>query len=177
MNNAGIQIGSNFHWTEINKQKTVLDVNLVALFVVTKLCLPLLIKAKGRVVNIASIAGYVPLIGAAAYTASKHGVVGFSSVIRAELYPLGVDVVHIAPGFMRTPLVENISSELRKTFESLPEDVRAMYPGVTDTKISERFQHLMNLLVRRTSLFGWTWLQGIYRFFLSFLLSFIHPGQ
>lgn len=137
-----------FHWTDLSKLRAVLDVNLVAVFAVTKHLLPQLIKARGRVVNIASLAGYVPLFGASAYTASKHGVVGFSNAIRAELYPLGVDVIHIAPGFMKTPLVENIGVDIQKTFEALPEEVRALYPANAGTKIATDFSKDVQMVVR-----------------------------
>ncbi len=77
--------------------------------------------AKGRIVNIGSIQSFVHLKtpSSPAYTASKHGVLGFTKALAAELGKDGVRVNAIGPGFIETPLNEKVRAtnpELVKTF-------------------------------------------------------------
>ena len=107
--------------------KKVLDVNLYAPFAMTKMLLPSLIKGRGRVINIASLAGKVSVFGGAAYAASKHGMFGFSNTIRAELFPLGIDVITIAPGFMKTPIVTGTLKTLETCWQQQSQETRDLY--------------------------------------------------
>lgn len=106
VNNAGITRRNAFtadpeavaaDWRE------VLDVNLNGMFNVTQAFLAPLRAAKGRIVNLASIQSFVHLRtpSSAAYTASKHGVLGFTRALAAELGKEGVRVNAIGPGFIR----------------------------------------------------------------------------
>jgi NAD(P)-dependent dehydrogenase (short-subunit alcohol dehydrogenase family) len=65
-------------------------------------------RAAGAIVNVASTAGKSGLAGAATYSATKHGVVGFSESIRLELRGSGVDVVCVMPGVVRTELTTGV---------------------------------------------------------------------
>ena len=109
VNNAGITRRNGFSadaeavgkdWHE------VLGVNLNGPFNVTRAFLDQLRAAKGRVVNLASIQSFVHLRTptSPAYTASKHGVLGFTRALAAELGKDGVRVNAIGPGFIETPL-------------------------------------------------------------------------
>jgi short-subunit dehydrogenase len=57
-------------------------------------------------VNVASVAGLVPLPGEAAYVASKYAVVGLSQTLRAEAAGLGVQVSTVCPGVVKTPIYD-----------------------------------------------------------------------
>ena len=65
---------------------------------VTNMCLPLLKRGHGRLLNVSSVAGVYGYPGLSAYCATKHAVEGFSQVLRLELAKFGVDVVTIQPG-------------------------------------------------------------------------------
>jgi len=119
VNNAGIQEGYLFDWNDISVIRRVMEVNFFGVVEMTKVLLPSIIKGKGRVVNIASMAGFMPLYGATAYTSSKHAVVGFSKTLKLELQPFGVDVIYICPGFTKTDIVTNSKSYIQKSFEKL----------------------------------------------------------
>jgi NAD(P)-dependent dehydrogenase (short-subunit alcohol dehydrogenase family) len=84
----------------------ILAVNLNGVFNVTHAFLPALRAAKGRIVNIASIQSFVHVRtpNSAAYTTSKHGVLGFTRALAAELGRDGVRVNAIGPGLIETPL-------------------------------------------------------------------------
>jgi NAD(P)-dependent dehydrogenase (short-subunit alcohol dehydrogenase family) len=76
--------------------RSTMEVNFFAVVAVTKACLPMLKRARGRVVTLSSMAGLV--MGAptmAAYAASKHAVEAFTSSLRFELQPLGVRVITV----------------------------------------------------------------------------------
>ncbi len=84
VNNAGISVPIGpVEWMQLEDFKKVLDVNLFGLIEVTLKCLPLLKKARGRVVNVASILGRLSLIGGG-YCLSKYGVEAFSDSLRYE---------------------------------------------------------------------------------------------
>jgi len=89
----------------------VMSVNLTSLFLVTKAFLPSMIENGGGVVlNIASGAGLRGGGGGAAYTSSKHGVVGFTRQLAADYGRHGIRVNAIAPGLIQTPMVEAFSA-------------------------------------------------------------------
>ena len=112
VNNAGITRRNAFtadadlvakDWQDI------MAINLNGAFNVTQAFLEQLRKAKGRIVNLASIQSFVHIRtpSSAAYTASKHGVLGFTKALAAELGKDGVRVNAIGPGFIETPLNAN----------------------------------------------------------------------
>jgi NAD(P)-dependent dehydrogenase (short-subunit alcohol dehydrogenase family) len=79
-------------------------------------------RGSGHIVNVASIAGKFGAPGGATYSACKHGVVGLSESIRAELYDTGVEVHVVMPAFVNTELIAG-TKELKGVKRSSPEDV------------------------------------------------------
>ena len=99
----------------------IIAVNLDGVFNVTHAFLPALRATKGRIINIGSIQSFVHVRtpSSPAYTASKHGVLGFTRALAAELGKEGVRVNAIGPGFIATPLNASTRAnnpELVKTF-------------------------------------------------------------
>lgn len=84
----------------------IIDLNIKGVFNVTHAFLDQLRAAKGRVINIGSIQSFVHVRwpNSAAYTTSKHGIMGFTRALAAELGPDGVRVNAIGPGMIETPL-------------------------------------------------------------------------
>jgi NAD(P)-dependent dehydrogenase (short-subunit alcohol dehydrogenase family) len=84
----------------------IIDVNIKGVFNITHAFLDQLRAAKGRVINIGSIQSFVHVRwpNSAAYTTSKHGILGFTRALAAELGPDGVRVNAIGPGLIETPL-------------------------------------------------------------------------
>ncbi|KAL8163600.1 UNVERIFIED_CONTAM: hypothetical protein K2H54_031291 [Gekko kuhli] len=106
VNNAGVvHPAAPNEWLTKNDFVKVLDVNLVGLIDVTLHMLPLVKKAKGRVVNVASILGRLAFYGGG-YCPSKYGVEAFSDCLRRELRPFGVKIAIIEPGYFRTGMTE-----------------------------------------------------------------------
>ena len=124
VNNAGI-VGRNGMTgaTEavIKDWEDIIAINLTGVFNVTHAFLGPLRATRGRIVNIGSIQSFVHVRtpSSPAYTASKHGVLGFTKALAAELGREGVRVNAIGPGFIETPLNANARAsnpELAKTF-------------------------------------------------------------
>jgi NAD(P)-dependent dehydrogenase (short-subunit alcohol dehydrogenase family) len=65
---------------------------------------PLLLESKGRIINISSAAGFLAMQFSGPYAASKHALEGWSDSLRRELIPLGVKVIVVEPGLIKTPL-------------------------------------------------------------------------
>jgi NAD(P)-dependent dehydrogenase (short-subunit alcohol dehydrogenase family) len=86
-----------------------MDVHYWGALHVTMAALPHLRASAGRIANIASIGGKLPVPHLAPYAASKFALVGLSETLRAELLPEGVRVTTVAPGLMRTGSPRNIS--------------------------------------------------------------------
>jgi NAD(P)-dependent dehydrogenase (short-subunit alcohol dehydrogenase family) len=124
VNNAGINRRNAFAADAdavIKDWQDVMAVNLNGPFNVTHAFLGALRAAKGRIVNIASIQSFmhVRTPNSPAYTTSKHGVLGFTRALAAELGKDGVRVNAIGPGFIETPLNEKVRAtnpELIKVF-------------------------------------------------------------
>jgi len=106
VNSAGIGIGGRIEDLSTKHFDLQLAVNLRGLFLVTRLCLPLLKESRGWIVNLASIAGTIPTPGLSAYGASKAAVISLTRTLNAELETEGVRAVALCPGFVDTPMAE-----------------------------------------------------------------------
>jgi short-subunit dehydrogenase len=101
VNNAGVEFGKSFLEQTREELETTTTVNLLAVMELTRTVLPgMTERGGGHVVNIASAAGKVAAPYLAAYTASKHGVVGFTHALRAELGSEPVGFTAICPIFI-----------------------------------------------------------------------------
>ncbi len=110
VNNAGIAVPGPLIHLATDEFRHQLEVNLVSVLIVTKAFVPLLgadrdVRGRpGRIINISSVGGKNggPFLGA--YSASKHGLEGFSESLRRELMLYGIDVIIVAPGSIATPI-------------------------------------------------------------------------
>lgn len=101
VNNAGVEFGGPFLDTSPEQLELTVAVNLLAVMDLTRLLLPgMLDRRRGHVVSMASLAGKIPPPQLASYGATKHGVVGFTGALRAELADEPVGFSAICPGFV-----------------------------------------------------------------------------
>ena len=105
VNNAAANARGDLDTLDPRDIATVIDTNLKAPLLLTRLALPHLRASKGVVVNVASIAGHVPLPHETPYCASKWGLRGFTFALRQELKAAGVAVCVVSPGPISTPFV------------------------------------------------------------------------
>ena len=121
VNSAGIAgYGPTAEFSEAEFRR-ITDVNLIGTFLGFKATVPSMRRAGGgSIVNISSLAGLVGMAGAAAYTASKWGVRGFTKAVAAEFGHEGIRVNSIHPGVIDTPLAEAQKSIIDQLMPNLP---------------------------------------------------------
>ncbi|MFO7658312.1 MAG: SDR family oxidoreductase [Bacteroidales bacterium] len=104
INNAGISMRALFITTDINVLKKLMDVNFWGTVYCTKFALPHLIKSKGSLVGISSVAGYHGLPGRSGYSASKFAMHGFMETLRIENLKNGLHVMILCAGFTKSEI-------------------------------------------------------------------------
>lgn len=102
INNAGITHMSKFEDTTESLFNTIMAVNFTASVDITRLCLPSLKASKGQIVAISSVAGFAPLYGRSAYSASKHAMEGFFQSLASEVIEDGIHVTIVSPSFVKS---------------------------------------------------------------------------
>ncbi|MFP8960090.1 3-oxoacyl-ACP reductase FabG [Streptomyces nanhaiensis] len=109
----------------------VIDTNLNSVFRMTREVLNtggMRRKDRGRIINIASTAGKQGVVLGAPYSASKHGVVGFTKALGNELAPTGITVNAVCPGYVETPMAQRVRKGYAEAYDT------------TEEKILEKFQ-------------------------------------
>jgi NAD(P)-dependent dehydrogenase (short-subunit alcohol dehydrogenase family) len=105
VNNAGISLISAAEHTAVSDYRRVLEVNLVAPFLLAKTFGAKMLEAgSGSIVNVASVAGLLGIADRAAYNASKHGLIGLTRTLAAEWGGRGVRVNAVCPGWVKTEM-------------------------------------------------------------------------
>ena len=99
INNAGISMRALFSELDLSVLKNLMDVNFWGTVYCTKYALPEILKTKGSIIGVSSIAGYRGLPGRTGYSASKFAMNGFMEALRTELLNSGVHVMVACPGF------------------------------------------------------------------------------
>ncbi|XP_077166607.1 17-beta-hydroxysteroid dehydrogenase type 2 [Paroedura picta] len=131
INNAGILgFPADAELLPMNSYKQCMEVNFFGPVEVSKTFLPLLRKSKGRIINISSMAGGIPMPKFAAYGASKAALSMFSGVLRQELSKWGIKVAVVHPSGFRTS-IQGTPEQWKKLeenlLEKLPDDVKKDY--------------------------------------------------
>ncbi|WP_379092718.1 SDR family oxidoreductase [Pedobacter sp. UC225_65] len=99
INNAGLSMRALFNDLDLSVIKNLMDVNFWGTVYCTKYALPEILKTKGSIIGVSSIAGYRGLPGRTGYSSSKFAMNGFMESLRTELLKTGVHVMVACPGF------------------------------------------------------------------------------
>lgn len=132
VNNAGIARGGPLEFLPLDEWRIQLDVNIIGQVAVTRSLVPLLRRARGRVVFVGSISGRVstPFLGP--YAASKHAIEAIAESLREELRPWGMAVSVVAPGAVRTPIWDKGRAYADELEARLPAEARDLYSDAVD---------------------------------------------
>ena len=102
INNAGFGIAGPIEETKAESVKKIVDTNLTAVINLCAKVIPYLKKSQGRIINISSVGGIIPLPFQACYSATKSAVEVFSRALATELKPFKVKVTAVLPGDTQT---------------------------------------------------------------------------
>ncbi|BBA96388.1 putative ketoacyl reductase [Actinacidiphila reveromycinica] len=111
VNNAGRSGGGVTADIADDLWNDVIDTNLNSVFRMTRAVLTdggMRERSHGRIINVASTAGKQGVVLGAPYSASKHGVVGFTKALGNELAPTGITVNAVCPGYVETPMAQRV---------------------------------------------------------------------
>ena len=127
VNNAGQGASAPLLGTSRETWDRLIAVNLTGTFLCTQQVLPAMLAARaGRIVNVASTAGVRGYARLAAYSATKHGVVGLTRSTAAEVAKQGVTVNAVCPGYVDTDMAQEGVDNLVRALGKTPEEARAM---------------------------------------------------
>lgn len=125
VNNAGISSIARAETVEMEDFRRVLEVNLVAPFLLSRHFGAMMLKQKsGSIVNVASIAGLMGVSHRAAYNASKHGLIGLTRTLAAEWGGRGVRCNAVCPGWVKTEM--DAADQAKGTYSD--EDITGRVP-------------------------------------------------
>ena len=122
VNNAGITKDTLLMRMKKEDFESVIDVNLVGTFNVTKNVISYMMKARsGRIINISSVVGVAGNAGQTNYSASKAGIIGFTKSLAKEVASRGILVNAVAPGFIETQMTDVLKEDIKEEIaKSIP---------------------------------------------------------
>jgi 3-dehydrosphinganine reductase len=141
INSAGISYPQYFERIQFSKFDDIIKTNLYGSWNTIDVLLPYLIKAKGYIVNVSSVAGFIGVFGMTAYSASKFAVIGFSEALRSELKQYGVTVSVLCPPDVNTPMLE-------KANKVKPEETKALSSAASIMEPEQVADSLLNAMTR-----------------------------
>jgi 3-oxoacyl-[acyl-carrier protein] reductase len=119
VNNAGVTRDGLMLRMKDEDWDRVIDVNLSAVFRLTKLCLKRMLKERrGRIINITSVIGAIGNAGQVNYAAAKAGLIGFTRSLARELASRNVTVNAVAPGFIETDMTRALAEQQRAAYQA-----------------------------------------------------------
>lgn len=166
INNAGISMRAIFADLDVSVIRKLMDVNFWGTVYCTKSALPHLLKTKGSVVGVISIAGYVGLPARTGYSASKYAIRGFLDALRVENLKTGLHVLVAAPGFTASEVREAALTQDGSSQGQTPRDESKM---MTAEKCA---WHIANAVKKRKRELILTFVEGK----LSVFLGKFWPG-
>jgi len=131
INNAGISMRALFADAEIDVIRKLMDVNFYGALCCTKYALDSIIKQKGIIVGVSSIAGYRGLPGRTGYSASKFALQGWLESLRTEMLDKGVNVMWVCPGFTTSNIRQAALNEKAEAHGETSMDEEKMMSAAT----------------------------------------------
>lgn len=130
VNNAGRSGGGVTADLDDELWLDVLDTNLTSVFRMTREVLNaggMRQRGHGRIINVASTAGKQGVVLGAPYSASKHGVVGFTKALGKELAPTGITVNAVCPGYVETPMAQRVRRGYAAAYQTDEDEIMRQF--------------------------------------------------
>jgi NAD(P)-dependent dehydrogenase (short-subunit alcohol dehydrogenase family) len=127
LNNAGVVVTGPVEFLPLPELRRQLEINVVGQVAVTQAFLPLIRAARGRIVNMGSIAGRLATPFSSAYGASKFALEALTDALRLELAPWGISVSIIEPGAVATPIWEKGMKSGAAMLAAAPPEALVLY--------------------------------------------------
>lgn len=143
INNAGVSMRALVQDLELDTIRKVMDINFWGTVCCTKFALSHIMKNKGTIVGVSSIAGYRGLPGRSGYSASKFAVHGWLEALRTELLESGVNVMWVCPGFTSSNIRNAALNKKGQSHGESPMDEGKMMSA------EECAQHIIKAIVKR----------------------------
>lgn len=151
VNNAGMAASHKFLGHDDDVWHRIINTNLDSVYYVTKAVAPMMVEAKwGRIINMASITAKVGGKYIAAYTASKHGVLGLTRALAVELISHNITVNAVCPGYVNTPMTDRSVANIASRTKLSEAEARATLERVSPQNrliTSEEVAHVVMMLV------------------------------
>lgn len=122
----------------------IFDINVFGQIAVIQAFLPLLRKARGRIVNISSVGAHIAIPFGSLINASKSALGIFSDTLRLELHPFGVLVSAVEPGAIKTPAVDKTLGDVEGVIRNLPPNGQAQYGEILRGFARRAYEREMN---------------------------------
>jgi short-subunit dehydrogenase len=163
VNNAGVVFEGDFADVTLDDHIRLLQINIVALTSLTRLLLPhMLQRHKGRILNVASTAAFMPIPRVATYAAAKAYVLSFTEALSEELRGTGVTATALCPGFTQTSMlsgsrlarwvpsmiVMSASAVAKEGCNACLRGETILVPGIANDIVARGVQYLPRMLVR-----------------------------
>lgn len=137
VNNAGIGANAPVEVFPLDAWRQLFEVNYFGHIAVTQKLLPALFRSKGRVVNISSVGGTIAMATYGPYGGAKFALEALSDSLRREVLPLGVDVVVIEPGAIKTKISGRAIATANKVASTMTPEQRTRYGDLVQAVVSQ----------------------------------------
>ncbi len=127
VNNAGISLRAPLEYVPMNEVRKVYESNVFGLLAVTQAFLPLLRQARGRIVNVGSIAALMVTPFHGTYSSAKLAVHGITNALRLEVKPFGIQVSLIVYGGVQTAIWDSTAKRIAEIKNHLPPEFETLY--------------------------------------------------
>ena len=141
VNNAAVPVNAPVEVFAIDEWRRLFEVNLFGHIAVTQALLPALIRSKGRVVNISSVGGKVAMATYGPYAGTKFALEAVSDSLRREIAPLGVQVVVVEPGAVRTEMADRAIAAAHQLASTMTPEQRQRYDGLVHAITAQSASH------------------------------------
>ncbi|OAA69093.1 NAD(P)-binding domain protein [Cordyceps fumosorosea ARSEF 2679] len=125
VNNAGVNHTIPATDIDIDDVKRTFDTNVFGVMLMCQACIPLLVPARGLIVNISSLSSVTPYLFASVYSSTKAALDGYSRTLRLEMKPFGVRVMVAMTGTIKSNITSHLVRQLPA--DSIYQPVRDMY--------------------------------------------------